>query len=52
MTCVGARVFAGWHGSVPHYGEGLQHEDGHSHVLSATIPNCVSYDPTFGYRWQ
>jgi pyruvate dehydrogenase E1 component len=31
-------------------GEGLQHEDGHSHVLSSTIPNCVSYDPTFGYE--
>ena len=31
-------------------GEGLQHEDGHSHVLSATIPNCVSYDPTFAYE--
>ena len=31
-------------------GEGLQHEDGHSHILSATIPNCVSYDPTFGYE--
>ena len=31
-------------------GEGLQHEDGHSHVISATIPNCVSYDPTFGYE--
>jgi pyruvate dehydrogenase E1 component len=31
-------------------GEGLQHEDGHSHVLSATIPNCISYDPTFGYE--
>ena len=31
-------------------GEGLQHEDGHSHVLAATIPNCVSYDPTFGYE--
>jgi pyruvate dehydrogenase E1 component len=31
-------------------GEGLQHEDGHSHVLSATIPNCVSYDPTYGYE--
>ena len=28
-------------------GEGLQHEDGHSHVLAATIPNCISYDPTF-----
>ncbi|MBI2319364.1 MAG: pyruvate dehydrogenase (acetyl-transferring), homodimeric type [Betaproteobacteria bacterium] len=31
-------------------GEGLQHQDGHSHVLSALIPNCVSYDPSFGYE--
>ncbi|MGH8727245.1 MAG: pyruvate dehydrogenase (acetyl-transferring), homodimeric type [Burkholderiales bacterium] len=31
-------------------GEGLQHEDGHSHLVAATIPNCVSYDPTFGYE--
>jgi pyruvate dehydrogenase E1 component len=31
-------------------GEGLQHQDGHSHILSSTIPNCVSYDPTFGYE--
>jgi pyruvate dehydrogenase E1 component len=31
-------------------GEGLQHEDGHSHVMSATIPNCISYDPTFSYE--
>ena len=31
-------------------GEGLQHEDGHSHILSATIPNCVSYDPTFAHE--
>jgi pyruvate dehydrogenase E1 component len=31
-------------------GEGLQHEDGHSHVISATIPNCVSYDPAYGYE--
>jgi pyruvate dehydrogenase E1 component len=31
-------------------GEGLQHEDGHSHIYSATIPNCVSYDPTFSYE--
>jgi len=31
-------------------GEGLQHEDGHSHMLSATIPNCISYDPTFAYE--
>src|SRR6184192_2849430 len=31
-------------------GEGLQHEDGHSHIVASTIPNCVSYDPTFGYE--
>ena len=31
-------------------GEGLQHEDGHSHILSSVVPNCVSYDPTFGYE--
>ena len=31
-------------------GEGLQHEDGHSHIMANTIPNCVSYDPTFGYE--
>jgi pyruvate dehydrogenase E1 component len=31
-------------------GEGLQHEDGHSHLISATIPNCISYDPTFAYE--
>ncbi|NJO56495.1 MAG: pyruvate dehydrogenase (acetyl-transferring), homodimeric type [Rhodospirillales bacterium] len=31
-------------------GEGLQHEDGHSHLISATIPNCVSYDPTYAYE--
>jgi len=31
-------------------GEGLQHEDGHSHLLAATIPNCISYDPTFAYE--
>ena len=31
-------------------GEGLQHEDGHSHLFSAGIPNCISYDPTFAYE--
>jgi pyruvate dehydrogenase E1 component len=31
-------------------GEGLQHEDGHSHILAGTIPNCISYDPTFQYE--
>jgi pyruvate dehydrogenase E1 component len=31
-------------------GEGLQHEDGHSHLLSLTVPNCLSYDPTFAFE--
>ncbi len=31
-------------------GEGLQHEDGHSHIIASTVPNCVSYDPTFSYE--
>ncbi len=31
-------------------GEGLQHEDGHSHIQSLTIPNCVSYDPAFAFE--
>ncbi len=31
-------------------GEGLQHQDGHSHIMAATIPNCVSYDPAFSYE--
>ena len=31
-------------------GEGLQHDDGHSHLFSANVPNCVSYDPTFAYE--
>ncbi len=31
-------------------GEGLQHQDGHSHILAATIPNCRTYDPTYGYE--
>jgi pyruvate dehydrogenase E1 component len=31
-------------------GEGLQHEDGHSHILASTIPNCVAYDPTYAYE--
>jgi pyruvate dehydrogenase E1 component len=31
-------------------GEGLQHEDGHSHVFASTIPNCIAYDPAYGYE--
>ena len=31
-------------------GEGLQHQDGHSHILASTVPSCVSYDPTYVYE--
>lgn len=31
-------------------GEGLQHQDGHSHLLASTIPNCIAYDPAYGYE--
>ena len=31
-------------------GEGLQHQDGHSHLQASTIPNCISYDPTYSYE--
>ncbi|MBU2863123.1 pyruvate dehydrogenase (acetyl-transferring), homodimeric type [Reinekea forsetii] len=31
-------------------GEGLQHQDGHSHILAGTIPNCITYDATYGYE--
>ncbi len=31
-------------------GEGLQHEDGHSHIIAGTIPNCITYDPTYSYE--
>ncbi len=31
-------------------GEGLQHQDGHSHILASTIPNCVAYDPAYAYE--
>jgi pyruvate dehydrogenase E1 component len=31
-------------------GEGLQHQDGHSHILAGTIPSCIAYDPTYAYE--
>ena len=31
-------------------GEGLQHQDGHSHLMASMVPNCVSYDPTYAYE--
>src|SRR5947208_3564626 len=49
MCCRGF-LLGGTAGRTTLNGEGLQHEDGHSHLLAATIPNCVSYDPTFSYE--
>ncbi len=49
MRCRGFLV-GGTSGRTTLNGEGLQHEDGHSHLLSANVPNCVSYDPTFAYE--
>jgi len=49
MRCRGF-LLGGTAGRTTLNGEGLQHEDGHSHLLAATIPNCVSYDPTFSYE--
>jgi pyruvate dehydrogenase E1 component len=49
MRCRGF-LLGGTAGRTTLNGEGLQHEDGHSHVLSSTIPNCVSYDPSFAYE--
>ncbi len=43
-------LFGGTAGRTTLNGEGLQHEDGHSQNFAAFIPNCVSYDPTFGYE--
>ena len=43
-------MMAGTAGRTTLNGEGLQHEDGHSHVLASTIPNCVPYDPTFAHE--
>jgi pyruvate dehydrogenase E1 component len=43
-------LMAGTAGRTTLNGEGLQHEDGHSHIMAATIPNCVPYDPTFAHE--
>ena len=43
-------LMAGTAGRTTMLGEGLQHQDGHSHVLMSTVPNCVSYDPAFVYE--
>jgi pyruvate dehydrogenase E1 component len=49
MRCRGF-LLGGTAGRTTLNGEGLQHEDGHSHVLASTIPNCIAYDPTFAYE--
>jgi pyruvate dehydrogenase E1 component len=43
-------LMAGTAGRTTLNGEGLQHEDGHSHIVAATIPNCMPYDPTFAHE--
>jgi pyruvate dehydrogenase E1 component len=43
-------ILGGTAGRTTLNGEGLQHEDGHSHILASVIPNCVSYDPTFAFE--
>ena len=49
MRCRGF-LLGGTAGRTTLNGEGLQHEDGHSHILASTIPNCVAYDPTFAFE--
>ena len=49
MRCIGFLVGA-TAGRTTLAGEGLQHQDGHSHLLASTVPNCVSYDPAFAYE--
>jgi pyruvate dehydrogenase E1 component len=43
-------LLGGTSGRTTSNGEGLQHEDGHSHIMAGTIPNCISYDPTFAHE--
>ncbi len=43
-------LMAGTAGRTTLNGEGLQHEDGHSHIMAATVPNCLPYDPTFAHE--
>ncbi|SER22403.1 pyruvate dehydrogenase E1 component [Nitrosomonas sp. Nm51] len=49
MRCRGFLI-GGTAGRTTLNGEGLQHEDGHSHIVASTIPNCISYDPAFSYE--
>jgi pyruvate dehydrogenase E1 component len=43
-------LMGGTAGRTTMLGEGLQHQDGHSHVLSSTVPTCISYDPAYVYE--
>lgn len=43
-------MMGGTAGRTTMHGEGLQHQDGHSHVLASTVPTCVSYDPAYVYE--
>lgn len=49
MRCRGF-LLGGTAGRTTLNGEGLQHQDGHSHITASTIPNCISYDPAFAYE--
>ena len=49
MMCKGF-LFGGTSGRTTLNGEGVQHQDGHSHVLSSVVPNLISYDPSFAYE--
>ncbi len=49
MLCKGF-LLGGTSGRTTLNGEGVQHQDGHSHLLAATVPNLISYDPAFGYE--
>ena len=49
MMCKGF-LLGGTAGRTTLNGEGLQHQDGHSHVLASTVPSMLSYDPAFGYE--
>jgi pyruvate dehydrogenase E1 component len=49
MRCRGF-LLGGTAGRTTLAGEGLQHQDGHSHVLASTVPSCISYDPAYAYE--
>src|SRR5690606_18697033 len=49
MQCRGF-LLGGTSGRTTLAGEGLQHQDGHSHILAGTVPSCISYDPTYAYE--